>query len=65
MVFVDSEELKWMPYVKSWINTVSDSLLNEELKEFLVGLFATYVQDGFDFVRKNCIYAIHQVCRAD
>ncbi|ERL87542.1 hypothetical protein D910_04933 [Dendroctonus ponderosae] len=61
MVFVDSEELKWMPYVKSWINTISDSLLNEELKEFLTSLFATYVQDGFDFVKKNCIYAIHQV----
>ncbi|XP_050294811.1 dynein axonemal heavy chain 6 [Anthonomus grandis grandis] len=61
MVYVDSEEIKWLPYVKSWINTIDDNILNDELKEFLLGLFVTYVEDGFSFVKKYAIYAIHQV----
>lgn len=61
MVYVDSEELKWLPYVKSWLNTINENLLNDESKEFLLELFKSYVQDGLDFVKKNCVYAIHQV----
>ncbi|XP_076263714.1 dynein heavy chain at 16F [Rhynchophorus ferrugineus] len=61
MVYVDSEDIKWLPYVKSWIKTISDTILNDEYKEFLLSLFSTYVQDGFDFIKKNCTYAIHQV----
>ncbi|XP_066151500.1 dynein axonemal heavy chain 6 [Euwallacea fornicatus] len=61
MVYVDSENLTWMPCVRSWINTIRDDLLNSELKAFLLGLFSTYMQDGFDFLKKNCAYVIHQV----
>ncbi|XP_066254312.1 dynein axonemal heavy chain 6 [Euwallacea similis] len=61
MVYMGSEELKWMPYVRSWINIIRDNLLNSELKTFLLELFSIYVQDGFDFIKTNCTCAIHQV----
>lgn len=61
MVYVDSEELKWMPYVKSWINKMATTILNAEMKEYMLSLFEAYVENGFKFMAKNCSYSIHQV----
>lgn len=60
MVYVDAEEIRWLPYVKSWAETMS-SILGDEMKEFVVGLFEYAVDKGLTFIRKNCDYAIHQV----
>ncbi|XP_052028538.1 LOW QUALITY PROTEIN: dynein axonemal heavy chain 6 [Apodemus sylvaticus] len=60
MVFVDPEELKWMPYVKTWISTISKKL-NEEIQEYLLNLFIRYIDDGLQFVNKKCTQAIPQV----
>uniref|UniRef100_A0A8C6R3K0 Dynein, axonemal, heavy chain 6 n=1 Tax=Nannospalax galili TaxID=1026970 RepID=A0A8C6R3K0_NANGA len=60
MVFVDPEELKWMPYVKTWMTGVSKKL-NEEAQEYLLKLFQHYVDDGLRFINKKCSQAIPQV----
>ncbi|XP_057658316.1 dynein axonemal heavy chain 6 isoform X1 [Diorhabda carinulata] len=61
MVYVDSEEIKWFPYVKSWINRISENLLTQEMKEYILQLFDYAVEKGFRFVKKHCHYSIHQV----
>ncbi|XP_045684006.1 dynein axonemal heavy chain 6 [Phyllostomus hastatus] len=60
MVFVDPEELKWMPYVKTWMNGISKNL-NEETQEYILNLFQRYVDDGLNFINKKCSQAIPQV----
>lgn len=62
MVYVDPDEIKWMPYAKSWVEKLDYDLIIPEMKELLLSLFLTYVEDGFAFVRNNCTFAIHQVC---
>ncbi|KAG5888365.1 hypothetical protein JTB14_033502 [Gonioctena quinquepunctata] len=61
MVYVDSEELKWLPYVRSWIAKINENILSNEMKEFLTSLFEHAVENGFIFIKKNCTYSIHQV----
>ncbi|KAM7079135.1 dynein axonemal heavy chain 6 [Molossus nigricans] len=60
MVFVDPEELKWMPYVKTWMKGISKKL-TEETQEYILNLFQRYVDDGLNFVNKKCSQAIPQV----
>ncbi|XP_037662920.1 dynein heavy chain 6, axonemal isoform X2 [Choloepus didactylus] len=60
MVFVDPEELKWMPYVQTWMNSISKKL-NEDTQQYLLNLFQRYVDDGLNFVSKKCSQAIPQV----
>ncbi|KAG8512932.1 Dynein heavy chain 6, axonemal [Galemys pyrenaicus] len=60
MVFVDPEELKWMPYVKTWMNSISNKL-NAETQEYILNLFRRYVDDGLHFINKKCSQAIPQV----
>ncbi|KAM6202366.1 dynein axonemal heavy chain 6 [Rhynchocyon petersi] len=60
MVFVDPEELKWMPYVKTWMKGISKRL-NEETQAYILNLFQRYVDDGLHFVNKKCAQAIPQV----
>ncbi|XP_058439380.1 dynein axonemal heavy chain 6 isoform X4 [Marmota monax] len=60
MVFVDPEELKWMPYVKTWMKRVSKKL-NEEAQEYILNLFQRYVDEGLHFINKKCTQAIPQV----
>ncbi|XP_006738893.2 dynein heavy chain 6, axonemal [Leptonychotes weddellii] len=60
MVFVDPEELKWMPYVKTWMKSTSNKL-NEETQEYILNLFQRYVDDGLYFINKKCGQAIPQV----
>uniref|UniRef100_A0A452TJF6 Dynein axonemal heavy chain 6 n=1 Tax=Ursus maritimus TaxID=29073 RepID=A0A452TJF6_URSMA len=60
MVFVDPEELKWMPYVKTWMQSISKKL-NEETQEYILKLFQRYVDDGLHFINKKCGQAIPQV----
>ncbi|KAF5915052.1 hypothetical protein HPG69_003553, partial [Diceros bicornis minor] len=60
MVFVDPEQLKWMPYVKTWMKGISKNL-NEETQEYILNLFQRYVDDGLNFINKKCNQAIPQV----
>lgn len=60
MVYIDAEELKWMPYVKTWIKNY-ETRLAPETTEFLLTLFEKCVENGLQFVNKKCEQAINQV----
>ncbi|CAL1541921.1 unnamed protein product [Lymnaea stagnalis] len=60
MVYVDAEELKWMPFVKTWIKAYEKRLKPESM-EFLLMLFEKAVENGLQFVNKKCEQAINQV----
>jgi len=61
MVYCDSDELKWMPYVKTWMHDVCAEYLREETQEYLLNLFEKTVEYGLRFVSKKCVQAIAQV----
>ena len=63
MVYVDADELKWLPYVNKWMHQFSDRI-KPELKQYIMDLFERYVEDGLRFVNKKCSQIIHQVCWA-
>ncbi|XP_015279206.1 PREDICTED: dynein heavy chain 6, axonemal [Gekko japonicus] len=60
MVYIDPEELKWIPYVKTWMAGL-EGKLNEETRTYLFELFCRYVEDGLKYVNKKCSQAIPQV----
>ncbi|XP_044299896.1 dynein axonemal heavy chain 6 isoform X2 [Varanus komodoensis] len=60
MVYIDPEELKWLPYVKTWMAGLTDRL-NEETRTYLFELFCRYVEDGLKYIHKKCSQAIAQV----
>lgn len=61
MVYVDPDDIKWMPYVKSWIQRLNENLVNQEMKDFILTLFEFAVADGLEFIKKFCVYSINQV----
>ncbi|XP_037101848.1 dynein heavy chain 6, axonemal [Syngnathus acus] len=60
MVYIDPDELKWMPYVQTWLSGLG-SKLPDPVKTALLELFQTYVEDGLYFIWKYCTQAIRQV----
>ncbi|XP_076248728.1 dynein heavy chain at 16F [Calliopsis andreniformis] len=61
MVYVDPAELKWMPYVKTWLTTISEETIKDEHRALIVELFGTYFDEGLVFCFRNCDYPISQV----
>lgn len=61
MVYIDPEELKWLPYVKSWLARLSEKLIPADLKDFVLSLFEYAVENGFVFIKKQCQFSINQV----
>ncbi|KAH8862654.1 Dynein heavy chain 6, axonemal [Schistosoma japonicum] len=60
MVYVDPEELGWLPYVKTWIKTIEDKL-TLYVVEYLMNLFMKYVEPFMNFVMTKCTTIIPQV----
>ncbi|XP_053335345.1 dynein axonemal heavy chain 6-like [Clarias gariepinus] len=60
MVYIDPEELKWMPYVQTWLTGLSDKVA-EPVRTYLMELFTRYVEKGLQFVLKQCVQAMAQV----
>ncbi|XP_077994098.1 dynein axonemal heavy chain 6-like [Glandiceps talaboti] len=60
MVYIDPDELKWMPYVKTWIKK-HVSKLKEETYQYVLELFEQYIDDGLRFVAKKLTQAMNQV----
>ncbi|XP_056265579.1 dynein axonemal heavy chain 6 [Pseudoliparis swirei] len=60
MVYIDPNELKWMPYVQTWISGLADKL-PDPVRTYLLELFEHYVEKGLQFVLKYCTQAIRQV----
>nr|CAD7258338.1 unnamed protein product [Timema shepardi] len=59
IVYINSEVIKWLPYVQSWMARFR-SEFPEELKKYILVLFEDYVEAGFHFIRRNCDFAINQ-----
>ncbi|XP_028810647.1 dynein heavy chain 6, axonemal isoform X2 [Denticeps clupeoides] len=60
MVYIDSNELKWMPYVQTWVSRLPERL-NEEARVYLLELFEQYVEKGLQFASGKCEQAMAQV----
>jgi hypothetical protein len=60
MVYVDADELKWMPYVHKWMHQWEDRL-KDEVKTYIMDLFERYVELGLRFVSKKCTQVMNQV----
>lgn len=63
MVYIDPEDLKFMPYVLSWLDRFLPKVaLQEPLIVFIRMLFTNYMESGFNYIKKNhCLFAIPQV----
>lgn len=63
MIYVDSIELGWLPYVRSWINKLRNEIIKNSinLKNYLMNLFEIYVDQGFLFIDQYCLEPIKQV----
>ncbi|XP_049813740.1 dynein axonemal heavy chain 6 [Schistocerca nitens] len=59
MVYIDPEELQYMPYVNTWLKNLG-APMPPELKEYVKQLYEGYVDKGLTFVKKNCNHAIAQ-----
>ncbi|CAH8627144.1 unnamed protein product [Schistosoma bovis] len=60
MVYVDSEDLGWLPYVKTWIKTIEEKL-TPYIMEYIMNLFIKYVDPFMNFVMTKCTTIIPQV----
>ncbi|XP_066430423.1 dynein axonemal heavy chain 6 isoform X2 [Eleutherodactylus coqui] len=60
MVYIDAEELKWMPYVQTWLAGLPPQL-TDEMKQYILDLFERYVENGLKFATRKCTQAIPQV----
>lgn len=60
MVYIDSSELGWAPYVKTWLVKFTEKF-GETYSEYLFGLFDKYVDDGLAFANKKCTQTMKQV----
>ncbi|CAB3225668.1 unnamed protein product [Arctia plantaginis] len=61
MVYIDPNEMGFLPFVRSWLEEgVEKNLFNQENSEFLYSLFHL-LTDGLKFVNTKCRVGIHQV----
>ena len=60
MVYIDPNELGWMPFVKTWIVKFQEKF-GQATTEYLLELFTKYVDEGFNFVNKKTTQLMRQV----
>ena len=62
MVYVDPLELKWMPYVKSWLQkSEHNDIITDKMTGSFLHFFENYVEEGLVFFKKHCSANIDQV----
>jgi len=63
VVYIDTSNIGWLPYVHSWLNKLQNAVIKSsaELKKYIELLFETYVNEGFSFINKYCLATITQV----
>ncbi|CBY22454.1 unnamed protein product [Oikopleura dioica] len=64
MVYIDSNDLGWRPYMRTWLEGLDNELVTPLMKDFLSDLFDAYVEGGLRFVNKNCKQMMQQVAQA-
>jgi len=58
---MDPDELKWLPYVKTWIRKLSHNIVTDDSRKIIIELFETYFESTLIFFKKHCDYAMKQV----
>jgi dynein heavy chain len=61
MVYIDPDDLGWMPYVKTWVGKGFQARFGQTYTDYLMELFAKYIQEGMSFASKKCAPAMLQV----
>lgn len=61
MVYVDPRNLGWFPVVESWRQASSSELWSDELLDFVLTLFSSYVDEIVNFASLHCSGIVHQV----
>uniref|UniRef100_A0A5K3EKP9 Dynein_AAA_lid domain-containing protein n=1 Tax=Mesocestoides corti TaxID=53468 RepID=A0A5K3EKP9_MESCO len=51
MVYVDPDDLGWLPYVKTWLNSLKDKL-NDNVRQYILRLFERFVEGGLKAIMK-------------
>lgn len=59
MVYIDPNDLKWLPYVQSWLNRLT--MIQDDMKNYILELFNRAVDKIFSYVAKHCNQGIKQV----
>ena len=61
MVFVDPGEMKWLPFVRTWLDELqATGQLRDYMRVLLQEMFERYVEDGLRFVARSCSQAMPQ-----
>jgi dynein heavy chain len=60
MVYIDSNDIRWYPYVQTWSRKFEEKF-GELYTEYLLNLLHTHVDKGLTFIRKNCKEVVKQV----
>ena len=61
MVFVDPGEMKWLPFVRTWLDDLQQTgQLRDSMCAQLLDMFERYVEDGLRFVARSCAQAMPQ-----
>ncbi|CAD5112359.1 DgyrCDS1592 [Dimorphilus gyrociliatus] len=60
MVYIDSKELGWLPYVQTWM-TEKGKKFKQETREYIMEMFDKYVEQGLKFISKKCTQGMPQV----
>lgn len=74
IVYLDSEDLGWKPYFKSWIQRFlpDESVLNNEIKHYLVSLFDDKINEALEnledmkstiYIKPISVQCITSVCK--
>ena len=53
MVYASPNTLHWKPIVQSWINKLSNELLTEKMKEQLLWMFETHIDNTFELFKEK------------
>lgn len=51
MVYSSPQALHWRPIVSSWIRKLDDNMLTQKMKELLLNLFDTHIDNTIELVR--------------
>ncbi len=60
MVYLDPNDLGWLPYVKTWMKAFREKF-STVYSEYLLNLFEQYTKDGLEFANKKCTQTMKQV----
>ena len=65
MVYLDPGDLGWRPYVQTWMTRQMPTKMTTASRDYMLGLFDTYINPGLKFLRKQTVQTVTQVSEGD